>query len=165
MKIQHTERLSFRVNGEPRGKQRPRFTKQGRVYTPKETRNYEREIREAALKAAAVAGYLKPEGPVRVSITAWFSPPASWSKKKRAAAMAGDIYPTVKPDADNLGKEFLDALNEVAYHDDKQVVECTIRKRYTSSEDDTPHVTVHVERMPTLGEMKEAALKVKQPAL
>ena len=109
------------------------------------------------MNRAVASGYLKPEGAVRVSITAWFSPPASWSKKKRAAAMAGHIYPAVKPDADNLGKAFLDALNEIAYRDDKQVVECTIKKRYTFSEDDTPHVTVHVERMPTPGEMKEAA--------
>jgi endodeoxyribonuclease rusA len=155
--MKHTDWLLFRVDGEPRGKQRPRFTKQGRTYTPKETRQYEQEIREAALNRAVASGYLKPEGAVRVSITAWFSPPASWSKKKRAAAMAGHIYPAVKPDADNLGKAFLDALNEIAYRDDKQVVECTIKKRYTFSEDDTPHVTVHVERMPTPVEMKEAA--------
>ena len=155
--MKHTDWLLFRVDGEPRGKQRPRFTKQGRTYTPKETRNYELEIREAALNRAVASGYLKPEGAVRVSITAWFSPPASWSKKKRAAAMSGHIYPAVKPDADKLGKAFLDALNEIAYRDDKQVVECTIKKRYTFSEDDTPHVTVHVERMPTPGEMKEAA--------
>ena len=162
--MKHTDWLLFRVDGEPRGKQRPRFTKQGRTYTPKETRNYELEIREAALNKAVASGYLKPEGAVRVSITAWFSPPASWSKKKRAAAMAGDIYPTVKPDADNLGKAFLDALNEIAYHDDKQVVECTIRKRYTSSEEGTPYVIVFVERMKTYSEMKEDALEKLQAA-
>ncbi len=162
--MKHTDWLLFRVDGEPRGKQRPRFTKQGRTYTPKETRNYELEIREAALSKAVASGYLKPEGAVRVSITAWFSPPASWSKKKRAAAMAGDIYPAVKPDADNLGKVFLDALNEIAYHDDKQVVECTIRKRYTSSEEGTPYVIVFVERMKTYSEMKEDALEKLQAA-
>lgn len=35
------ETLLFRVNGMPQGKARPRFTRQGRAYTPEKTRDYE----------------------------------------------------------------------------------------------------------------------------
>ena len=66
--------LHIRINGEPRGKQRPKFTKQGRTYTPKETRQYEQEIREAALKAAAIQQYLKPPETAPYQC---ISPPAS----------------------------------------------------------------------------------------
>lgn len=139
-----TDTLHIRINGEPRGKQRPRFTKQGRAYTPKETREYEAQIREAALKAAAIQQYTKPSAdcPVQVCITSHCTIPKSWSKKKREAAQQGKIRPTVKPDADNIGKQFCDALNEIAYHDDKQVVELLVSKRYARYGD--PHVSVTV---------------------
>ena len=39
------ETLLFRVNGMPQGKARPRFTRQGRAYTPKKTRDYEADIK------------------------------------------------------------------------------------------------------------------------
>ena len=45
-----TETLLFRVNGMPQGKARPRFTRQGRAYTPKKTRDYEADIKAAAHK-------------------------------------------------------------------------------------------------------------------
>ena len=73
--------------------------------------------------------------------------------------MAGELYPTVKPDADNLAKVFLDAMNEIAYHDDKQVVDCVIRKRYTFQPDEVPHVVVHIEPKATLPDLKAQALQ------
>ena len=42
------ETLLFRVNGMPQGKAHPRFTRQGRAYTPKKTRDYEADIKAAA---------------------------------------------------------------------------------------------------------------------
>lgn len=44
--------------------------------------------------------------------------------------MNGCIYPTKKPDADNIAKIVLDALNGVAYTDDTQVVNLSVQKRY-----------------------------------
>lgn len=139
-----TDTLHIRINGEPRGKQRPRFTKQGRTYTPKETREYEAQIRETALKAAAIQQYTKPSAdcPVQVRITSHCAIPKSWSKKKREAAQQGKIRPAVKPDADNIGKLICDALNGIAYHDDKQVVELLVSKRYARHGE--PHVGVTV---------------------
>ena len=139
-----TDTLHIRINGEPRGKQRPRFTKQGRTYTPKETREYEAQIREAALKAAAILGYAKPPAdcPVSVHITSHCAIPKSWSRKKREAAQQGKIRPTVKPDVDNIGKIICDALNEIAYHDDKQVADISVSKRYAPTGEPYVDVTV-----------------------
>ena len=139
-----TSSLHIRINGEPRGKQRPKFTKQGRAYTPKETRQYEQEIREAAREAAAIQQYLKPpeNSPVSVHITACFAVPESYSQKKQEAAENGRIYPAKKPDADNIVKAVLDGLNGIAYHDDKQAVEVLVTKQYARHGD--PHVDVTV---------------------
>jgi Holliday junction resolvase RusA-like endonuclease len=41
-----------------------------------------------------------------------------------------EIYPTKKPDADNIAKVILDALNGIAYRDDTQVVDLTVSMRY-----------------------------------
>ena len=50
------------------------------------------------------------------------------------------IYPTVKPDTDNIAKSILDALNGIAYKDDKQVVTLSVKKRY----DEVPRVSVWI---------------------
>ena len=155
--------LLFCINGTPQGKARPRFTKQGRSYTPKQTRQYEQEIKTAALTQALTCGWLKSDEPIRIHIGAHFAVPKSFSKNKRATAQNGDLYPTVKPDADNIAKVVCDALNDIAYNDDKQIVECVVRKRYCMT-DDEPHITVFVEQMPIFSEMKAAELKAFQAA-
>lgn len=157
---QPSESLLFRVNGIPQGKARPRFTKGGRAYTPAKTRRYEEAVREAAQLAAQAQGFIKHDKgtPLRASVTAWFPVPASWPKKKRAAALSGALYPAVKPDADNIAKAVLDALNGIAFHDDKQVVSCTVSKRYTFRDDDTPRVVVHIAPMKTFAQLREAAV-------
>ena len=38
-----------------------------------------------------------------------------------------------KPDNDNIVKVVQDALNEVAFHDDVQVVDCQLRKFYSEN--------------------------------
>ena len=43
--------VSFNISGPMRGKQRPRATRQGRIYTPKETVNAEAYIKYLASEA------------------------------------------------------------------------------------------------------------------
>lgn len=47
-------------------------------------------------------------------------------------SLADKIRPIVKPDCDNISKNILDALNGIAYPDDKQVVTLVIRKWYAN---------------------------------
>ncbi|MBQ2175307.1 MAG: RusA family crossover junction endodeoxyribonuclease, partial [Alphaproteobacteria bacterium] len=46
----------------------------------------------------------------------------------------GLLKHTVKPDLDNLTKALLDALNDIAWHDDAQIVDLQIRKEYTTGD-------------------------------
>nr|DAG40359.1 MAG TPA: Endodeoxyribonuclease RusA [Caudoviricetes sp.] len=57
--------------------------------------------------------------------------PKSATKAKRELMLTGKIRPTVKPDWDNLGKLVSDALNGIAYDDDKSVVDASVRKYYS----------------------------------
>ena len=57
--------------------------------------------------------------------------------------VAGLIHPTKKPDADNIAKIIMDALNGVAYEDDRQVVELIVRKFFS----DTAYVDVFIDEL------------------
>ncbi len=123
-----SEPIVITLAGVPVGKGRPRFSrKSGHAYTPEKTRTYEDNL--AYIAQAAMHGRAILEGPLWVDVAATFPVPASWSAKKRRAALDWEILPTCKPDADNLLK-VLDALNEIVWHDDKQIVSATITKHY-----------------------------------
>ena len=123
--------VSFTVPGEPIGKGRPRATTRAghaAIYTPKKTANYESLIAHAAHQAMAGAAPVEFACQVQLSITVGV--PASWSKKKQAAALAGQVLPTKKPDTDNVVKAVFDGMNGVVWRDDVQAVDLFVRKRY-----------------------------------
>ncbi len=123
-----SEPIVITLAGTPTGKGRPRFSrKSGHAYTPEKTRTYEDNL--AYIAQAAMHGRELYSGPLSVYVLAIFPVPASWSNKKRAQALAGSVRPTCKPDADNLLK-VLDAFNGIVWHDDKQIVNASILKRY-----------------------------------
>ena len=118
------------IPGTPITKARPRITKGGFAYTPKETKNYETLVRELFFTQH---GQILLNGPVGAVILAYFPIPKSASKRERAL-MATEQYPHTKAkDADNLAKSILDSLNGIAYHDDKQVSDLDVRKRYSEA--------------------------------
>lgn len=135
--------VSFTVPGEPQGKGRAKIVKIGgfsRMATPQKTVAYEGLIAHAAQAAMAGAGPLECACQVQLSITVGV--PASWSKKKQAAALLGEVLPTKKPDTDNVVKAVFDGMNGVVWRDDVQAVDLFVRKRYGSS----PGVLVRVSR-------------------
>lgn len=54
----------------------------------------------------------------------------------------GQIRPTKKPDSDNILKAVADALNQVAYRDDKQIVDTQVRKFYS----ETPRTVISIRK-------------------
>lgn len=120
--------LKFTVPGLVRGKGRPRFVstpRGGRTYTDSQTASYENLVK----MCAKAAGARITEGPHRVEIVAYFTPAASWPKKRIAAALANEIAPAVV-DLDNVAKAVLDSLNGITWADDKSVSELLIVKRF-----------------------------------
>lgn len=125
--------MDFIVDGKPQGKQRPRFSRINKtVYTPNKTAKYEKQIAKAYTDAGGKC--IPADCYVSVSVSAFFPIPKSYSKKKREDCLERILRPDKKPDMDNILKVVLDALNEVAYEDDKQVVELIGRKYYTESD-------------------------------
>ena len=109
-------------------KARPRLTRRGIAYTPAHTRKYEAHGR---LAAQQVMGDRPPlEAPVRLELLVELPIPISWSIRRRAAAVTGDIVPTSRPDLDNFLKAILDAINSIVVADDAQVVEAYAKKKF-----------------------------------
>ena len=136
-----TAPLVFTVPGAPHGKGRARVSRVGgfaRLYTPPATVAYEGLIAHAAQQA--MAGRPMFDGPVGVLLLIDCPVPASWSKRKQAQALAGEIRPTTKPDVDNVEKAVFDGLNGIAWRDDVQVVDVVKRKAYAA----TPGVDVQI---------------------
>lgn len=120
----------FVVPGQPQGKGRPRFSLRGgyaQAYTPERTASYENLVKLSYQKRF---GQTMTPGPLSMTIWAYYGIPASWSKKKRDEALRRLIRPAVKPDADNIVKVICDALNGIAYLDDKQIVDLKMSKFY-----------------------------------
>jgi len=141
-------KCKFIIHGEPQGKGRPRFSRQGsyvKTYTPEETVIYENLVVTEFKQQCR--GICFPEGaPLDMRVTAYYSIPKSASKKKRAAMLAREIRPTKKPDSDNILKVIADSLNKVAYNDDAQIADTMIRKFYS----DVPRVEVMIQTIKEL---------------
>jgi Holliday junction resolvase RusA-like endonuclease len=127
------------VYGKPRGKGRPRFSYHG-TYTDAVTTEYEGRIKKAW---KCENNFCFDKVPTTVIINAFFPVPVSLSKRKRQA-MFGSVCLT-KPDADNIAKIVLDALNGgVGWKDDSQVTSLKVHKRYVMTDEEQPRIEVTV---------------------
>jgi Holliday junction resolvase RusA-like endonuclease len=117
----------------------------GRVVTPLKKKPFvtffdptpNREYKHAVIHYLnGVCFYRSPiKGPVEVSLTMYMPHPKSGPRR---------LFHQTKPDVDNLAKIILDAMNGIVYHDDKQIVCLTVRKRYCRP-GDVPRTDVIIE--------------------
>ena len=133
-------KFCFNIAGKVQAKQRPRFNGKF-AYTPKETIAYENWVKTCFFDK--YKGVQPLENPLKVKIIAYYEIPKSASKKKRQQMLENQIFPTVKPDTDNIAKGVLDSLNGIAYLDDKQVVKLEVEKYYSQ----VPSVAVMIEEL------------------
>jgi Holliday junction resolvase RusA-like endonuclease len=132
--------IQFTVYGEPVSQGRPRATTVNghiRMYDPKKSSDFKNYVR-------LVASEHRPdkllEGPISLTVKVYKKTLKSFSKKKIAAAEAGQLRPTSKPDVDNYVKGVKDALKNVIWKDDSQVVDLHISKWYS----ETPRVEITI---------------------
>jgi Holliday junction resolvase RusA-like endonuclease len=120
--------VTITIRGPAVAKGRPRFTRKGFAYTPAATRKYEAH---GCLAAQLAMGDQPPlNGPVCLTAIVEIPIPASWSKRRRALAIASGICPTTRPDADNFLKSAMDAINGIVVADDSLIVKATVEKKY-----------------------------------
>lgn len=113
-----------------------------RMYSPTEVRKWQTEAKFLAAKVMKEKNPLK--GQLIVDIAIYLSPPVSMSRKKWDLALAGQIRPTTRPDCDNYAKSVLDAMNQIVWIDDAQIVSLRVDKFYGEK----PRVEVTVNELP-----------------
>lgn len=129
---------SFIIFGNPVAKGRPRLGKGG-TYTPEKTVNYENLVKMSYLETYKGKPLLEEN--LEVTINFYFSIPKRTSKKNREKMLNGEIMHNKRPDIDNCIKSITDALNNIAYKDDSQIVKITASKYYS----DEPRAVVFLK--------------------
>lgn len=142
------------VPGDPEGKKAhesryvPKSARTGRGgfihnYLPAQTVKYQERIAGYARKAMIGKAMIGPGEAFAMRLFIMMPIPQSWPRWKRDAALAGTIYPTGKPDDDNVSKA-LDALNGIVWHDDSQRVHSLLWKEYGEN----PGLIIECYRLP-----------------
>ena len=118
----------------PMSAPRPRFSKNGRVFSPPKYEDYKSKI------SSQYKGYFFGDNFIKIKICFEFKVPKSYNKEKRSKALEGILRPTQK-DTDNLVKGILDALNGVSFTDDRYIYYIQAEKRYS----DNNRITIKIE--------------------
>lgn len=133
--------IRIQVPGQPKGKGRARAAKTARgvrMYTPAATVAYEGLI--ALAGQDVMQGRELIDGPVYLTVTAYFEIPKSRAKKIAALPIA---WHTSKPDGDNVLKAVGDGLNGIVWSDDSRIAFAKIVKQYG----DKPGLDILVEAL------------------
>ena len=136
--------IEFTIPGEPIPQSRPRAGKNRRgktiMYDAKPSKAYKQYVSLIAKQYALK----KPlEGALDVHIKIYRPIPKSTTKKDKALFMAGIKRPVVKADTSNYVKGIEDALNDIIYKDDSQIVDLHASKYYS----DNPRVEISVREI------------------
>lgn len=137
--------ITFVVEGQPMSQPRARFARIGghvRTYDPKEAIAYKDSVRAAFMVARATQNFERiAEGPIRVSIVARFERPKGKCSAKAPRPLE---WLAGGKDVDNIAKIVLDALNSMAWTDDRQVASLEVRK-HISPQGEAPYLFVSIQ--------------------
>lgn len=127
--------IYFIVDGKVQPKQRPRvfrnkYTGRTQTITPQATVDYENKVKASFYEACDGEKFFLT-GAVHMTVNVYVAIAKSTPKKTREKMLTGELKPITRTgDLDNLFKAISDALNGVAYDDDSQIIDATIRKFY-----------------------------------
>ena len=139
--------IEFKVEGKAVPQPRPRVVRmrngQTRAYNSEKSVVYKRIVKAAALSELNKQRLTMTDRPLAMRLTFVFTPPKSYTKKKLEAVKSGELRYTKHKDLDNLAKSVMDALNNVVYKDDSQIVTLCANKEYGH----TDHVLITIEEV------------------
>lgn len=143
--------FKFTVINEIKTKERPRARvvngKFAQIYTPKTTASYENLIKTIYQNSG---GNYFGNIPLSVEIKAFFAP----SKEQQKYIIYG-LKCINHKDLDNIAKTILDALNGIAYKDDKQVCDLSVSKHFSLTGQDYIEVSIQGLECGSLEKAKE----------
>jgi Holliday junction resolvase RusA-like endonuclease len=138
--------LEFRIPGNPVPQKRHRTVRRGKFthsYDPSAL--HKREI-ESMLRTQCgqKCPYFGPDQAISCHLIFYLPIAKSTSKKVKEARLSGAEQAVHSPDLDNCIKLICDAMNEICYVDDRQIVSITAVKMYS----DDPHTKIKLVLVP-----------------
>ena len=121
-----SQMVDLTIPGPPVGKQRARVCRTGHAFTPAKTVNYEALVKQTF--AAKYPDFVPMTGPVRMILSIYLMPSLDATRRLKKGTR---LYPTIRPDISNILKSIEDALNGLAYVDDKQIISVYAEKKYS----------------------------------
>lgn len=101
------------------------------MYTPRRTSDYEKLVRLAFYDQVGWGDRPPHEGPVSLTVRAFFPMPKARPKWWKKAAEDFAPLHISRPDVDNVLKIIADALNGVLWKDDRQINAAKVEKYYS----------------------------------
>lgn len=137
--------MKFIFEIEPVSQLRPRATTRPFVhlYDPPKVAAYKRQIGTLAKAKMSELGLEPLTGPLQADMIFYRSIQKSLSKAEKLKRATGQHYPAIKPDGDNYVKALWDALNGIVWQDDAQIVDHSVKKRYSLK----PRVVLEVKKL------------------
>jgi len=125
--------LEFFIPGDPKGKQRPQFNSVSKnAFTPIQTMRYEDFVKifiHSKWEAGEIVRWGAKE-PLFMFCTSVHRP--SKADAKLYNKLMGMLWPAKKPDFDNIAKIIADAMNDMVFPDDAQIVGTLLYKRFVA---------------------------------
>lgn len=142
------EIMKLILNIEPKPQSRPRFARRGKytmTYELEEMKTWRRKCTDLIAEECLLDKVA--EGPIRLSVVFYISPPEYIKKiKKNQQALVDELMPVYKkPDLDNYIKALLDSISDssLLWKDDGQVSEIHAKKFYSLN----PRIEVEIEEI------------------
>ena len=139
--------LTITLLGEPTAFARMRLSTRGAHFVPAPQRNAMAAIRLECQHTMLTTGTAMFDEPIAVQVAAYLPIALSWSRRRQAAALAGEILPAKRPDLDNIYKLAIDACNGIAFRDDAQIVALAAFKLYSLK----PRLVIRIEPANSVG--------------
>lgn len=139
--------INFFIPGQPMAQQRAGRKRVGnfiRTFDPPQSASYKDTIRTcyAEARGKPTCAFKRIEsGPVRLIVVARFERPASKCSKRSPRL---EEWMEGGKDGDNIAKIVQDALNHIAWKDDRQIADLKVRK-YICAQGNPPYVEVWIE--------------------
>jgi Holliday junction resolvase RusA-like endonuclease len=129
--------LIFEIDTIPKPQKQTKFSYKG-AYDP--SKEYKNSIQWQMKPYAPKNPIL---GPVRVHLTFLLPIPIGTSKIKKRQMINGICVPWKRPDLDNLAYTVTNAMQNVIYEDDSQIIDLVLSKRYA----EMPKIIIKVLEM------------------
>mgnify|MGYP001615458633 CR=1 FL=1 len=109
----------------------------------KNSKDWKADVKQFAAEACADQPLM--DGPIFLRLTFYLSRPKGHRGKTGRILDSAPKYPTVKPDVDKLSRAIMDALTEIVWNDDAQVVTKLAMKRFSDKPLEMPGVLIEIQ--------------------